>query len=478
MRTLYLHIGHPKTGSSFLQSSFANSVDILAAHGIDYPGEPNAAAAGWKISSGNGQSLLTTGPEGFEITRDKVLFSAERLFIVFAEDPGWVPRLRAFCDFHDISSIQVLMFLRDPIPHAESSHQQMIKRGGWTDPVETTFETYIQPELVRKALKRNYRDLPIEWHVFNYDRCKSDLLPTTETFLGLPQGTLMRGGDRMVNRSMTAGELMVLRGLNVHDPKAAALLADALCNEVPEVASETVYPAHEVQQAMLDRLSGAIADVEALIDPAERYGVDLQTPGGEAGHYMFSARQIEVMTETLGRRTGEVTAQLRLERARRQLNLAQSMMHQKRFDEVEPFVDRAVGVLKGLSGKGDVDGLRSLAERIRQNARNRLASRAQANPQAGQRPAPQAGPRVRQDPAVPAGKDPIRPPEKAPKAKPADASKAQPARKPARPGDEPKAQAPGKPAAPPEAKPAAQSGADAPVAAQTPRTGPKPGEGT
>lgn len=365
-------------------------MDILAAHGIDYPGDQNPAAAGWKISSGNGQSLLTTDPDGFEITRDKVLFSAERLFIVFAEDPGWVPRLRAFCDYHDITSIKVLMFLRDPIPHAESSHQQMIKRGGRTDPIETAFETYIQPRLVRKVLTRNYRDLPIEWHVFNYDRRKSDLLTTTEAFLGLPQGTLTRGGDRMVNRSMTAGELMVLRGLNAHDPKAAALLADALCNEVPEVPSEAVYPAHEVQQAMLKRLSGAIADVEALIDPEERYGVDLQPPGGDTGHYTFSSRQIEVMTETLGRRTGEMTAQLSLERARRQLNLAQAMMQQNRFDEVEPFVDRAEGMMKGLSGMGDVDGLRGLAQRLRKNAQTRLANQGPAKPEPSQETTAQA----------------------------------------------------------------------------------------
>ena len=44
MRTLFLHVGHSKTGSSFLQASFANSIERLAECGIDYPGAPSEAA--------------------------------------------------------------------------------------------------------------------------------------------------------------------------------------------------------------------------------------------------------------------------------------------------------------------------------------------------------------------------------------------------------------------------------------------------
>jgi hypothetical protein len=36
-RTLYLHIGIHKTGTSYLQSCFHLSKDRLRAHGIDYP---------------------------------------------------------------------------------------------------------------------------------------------------------------------------------------------------------------------------------------------------------------------------------------------------------------------------------------------------------------------------------------------------------------------------------------------------------
>lgn len=365
MRTLYLHIGHSKTGSSFLQASFANSIQALADHGFDYPGAPNEAAAGWKISSGNGQALLLAPPESFEVNRDKVFFSAERLFRSFAQEKEWEQRLIAFCSHHDVGAVEVLMFLRDPIPHAESSYQQMVKRGGATESVDKTFENYVQPELVRAALTRQYGDLPIRWHVYNYDRHKTELIELTESFLGLPEGTLVRGDDRPVNRSMTAGELNILRGLNGHDPVAASLLADALCNDVPEVKSETVFPTHAVQKAMLARLAEAIADVDGMIDPAEHYGVALQNPGCEADRYTFSARQVEVLTQTLGRRVGEVTRQMQVERARRQINLAQAMIEKGRLSDAGAMAERAEAALKGLGGEGDIEGLRRVARRMR-----------------------------------------------------------------------------------------------------------------
>ena len=65
MRRLYLHIGHSKTGSSFLQASFANSVAALAEQGIGYPlaaRHVTEAAEGWRISSGNGGLLLREPP--------------------------------------------------------------------------------------------------------------------------------------------------------------------------------------------------------------------------------------------------------------------------------------------------------------------------------------------------------------------------------------------------------------------------------
>ena len=58
MKTLYIHIGHHKTGSSFIQSSLARSAPILANYDIIYPLDENMQAATKGIVNiGNGNML-------------------------------------------------------------------------------------------------------------------------------------------------------------------------------------------------------------------------------------------------------------------------------------------------------------------------------------------------------------------------------------------------------------------------------------
>ena len=61
MKKLIVHVGHGKTGSSFLQSIFALNSDRMAQLGILYPEHiSNAMARRGHITSGNGNILLET----------------------------------------------------------------------------------------------------------------------------------------------------------------------------------------------------------------------------------------------------------------------------------------------------------------------------------------------------------------------------------------------------------------------------------
>ena len=58
-RTLYLHMGHAKTGSSWIQTSLRMSQDTLSTHGICYaPGDRLPTDADHRITSGNGRGFL------------------------------------------------------------------------------------------------------------------------------------------------------------------------------------------------------------------------------------------------------------------------------------------------------------------------------------------------------------------------------------------------------------------------------------
>ncbi|MEQ9693980.1 hypothetical protein [Shimia sp. SDUM112013] len=74
MRRLWVHIGHDKTGSSYLQSVFARNLDMLGAAGIAYPVRPDLreTAAKGQTTSGteNGpdlESRMAALPGGLDV---------------------------------------------------------------------------------------------------------------------------------------------------------------------------------------------------------------------------------------------------------------------------------------------------------------------------------------------------------------------------------------------------------------------------
>jgi len=56
---LVIHVGHSKTGSSFMQSNLALNSDYLATQGVFYP-VSSESEKDLRISSGNGHLLETS----------------------------------------------------------------------------------------------------------------------------------------------------------------------------------------------------------------------------------------------------------------------------------------------------------------------------------------------------------------------------------------------------------------------------------
>ncbi len=119
MSILYLHVGHGKTGSSYLQSVLALSQNALKDEEIVYSlnGSGERAAQG-KITSGNGDLL-----EGFLKKRkadgkgnSNFLFSSEVLFHKFLTDKG--EELLEIIEGQCFEKIKILLFIRDPLEHA------------------------------------------------------------------------------------------------------------------------------------------------------------------------------------------------------------------------------------------------------------------------------------------------------------------------------------------------------------------------
>lgn len=302
MAELYLHVGHGKTGSSYIQSSLALSQSVLSEYGIDYPetGSLDNARRG-KITSGNG-ALLSSIEPGSYASESKVLLSSEVIFHDIVERK--LDRALERLQISSFESINVLLFIRDPVEHASSSYQQMIKRGGATLTIEEAFSRYRQPELVADFIEHCKKYPKIQLTIVNYSRCKSAVLQEVESWLGIERGSLTSPAIKNINRSMTRSELRFQKALNAVLGKSGNLVSDELCNTLPDIRPEAALPGEKEQEAMLSRLSQACQYVDGFVAPEHRYQVGVVPVDKDKlnfNHYDFTGEQVDVISKSLGK---------------------------------------------------------------------------------------------------------------------------------------------------------------------------------
>lgn len=302
MSTLYLHVGHGKTGSSYIQSSLALSDDALWQQGIVYPRHhSHDRARGGAISSGNGGLLFDQQwrPDTEHLGRDW-LFSDENLFQRLIT-PNFVDQLEGRMTALKIETLSILLFIRDPVDHAQSAYQQSIKRGGKTWSVEAFFDQYNLPRRVKRFLDRYSEGA--ELTVRNYSRCRQALLPQVESWLGVEKPMIVPPTP-VVNRSLTRAELQFQRALNAQLESGSHFVADALCEELPGIKAESVLPAKDVQEAMLSRLADAIESVNQRLQPQHQYATDCfdMTAHSDHNRYELTREQIHVIATQLGQK--------------------------------------------------------------------------------------------------------------------------------------------------------------------------------
>ena len=129
---IILHIGHPKTGSSYLQSCFALNRDKLLELGIDYPWhESFSSAQRGNFTSGNGKTFLDALPN-LKAKGDKALFSNEGLFRSLIASPKFFELLKS-----GNYSFEVVMYTRNLFDHLFSRWAQLVKSRKSIDDINT-----------------------------------------------------------------------------------------------------------------------------------------------------------------------------------------------------------------------------------------------------------------------------------------------------------------------------------------------------
>lgn len=317
MADLYLHIGHSKTGTTWIQATAALNRQALAAGGIGYPGfGVQRSADSTAIELGNAsmaalsleQLAATLAAAAPERGARGLLLSSEELFVQLnaLADPAGVAAVARAAGF---ATLRVLLFIRDPMEHAASLWQQYLKRGGGSAGIEPFFEHYAVPERVAGFLESYGAHEAFRVTVLNYSRRRSDVLAPLARWLEMPHQDWKTPPVDRLNRSLTMGELAFQTALNRHLGKAGAVLSDALCERLPGIRPADLRPPLALQEAVWARLAPAIARINARLEPAERYRADIHA--GEAeGVPVLEGEQITVIADALGAEIGRLRRQL------------------------------------------------------------------------------------------------------------------------------------------------------------------------
>lgn len=305
-QNIILHIGHGKTGSSYIQSSLALSVGPLREAGVEYPEvKPFARAQRGGISSGNlgddkdfVQTVTDVARQHANASR--LLFSSEWLFRWILEDGETLATLQKSFD------LTVVLFTREFLAHAISVYGQKVKRRGCTTSLGEHLAGDRHPHAVLRVLEAVERS-GCSAAAFNYSRHSDHVLDVFAGAIGVAPEILVLPPVARVNRSLDEAELALVRRFNAMLGRSSGnLVADALCEKLPLHPTGTPRVTRQDYEAYRARVAPIEATINPLLPPFERYGADepiLVEDGHDGADRVmgFTEAQLDVLTQSLGR---------------------------------------------------------------------------------------------------------------------------------------------------------------------------------
>lgn len=264
MKKAYIHVGHGKTGSSYLQSAFSNSQIIFDNSNIYYPKHIDEDKAKKNmISSGNGdiiKSKKRLSKSLAEANQKNIFFSNETLMKWMIENDNFEKVIHTLDDY-GFEEVSILLFTRNPLEHGASSYQQDLKRQGISSTVDEFFESFDAPLKVFDFLNfcDNFNNVDVSF--YNYSTVRKKILSVAENWLNISLGSLNVPERDVVNRSLSIYEAAFFTSLNKHVGKDYKFFSDYLCDNLPNIGSSKAYPSLETQQNVLNSMSGVIKEI-------------------------------------------------------------------------------------------------------------------------------------------------------------------------------------------------------------------------
>lgn len=268
-KTLWIHAGGSKTGTSALQNFFELNVDKLNHYGYSYENRLNIHSD-YQITSGNGWQLyeVLLSKSATEEDIDNILMSyigAYSNAICSSEGLAELNTLQLQKLLESAKrlgiNLEVVFYIRNVIPFMLSVYDQIIKRHGeWRPFNELIGNVYFFQHFF--FLKSLIEVLPKEKiHVKHYESTKSflikDFVSTIEINESFDIGE--QEARRMVNRSLTYEEREVLKSINkILGEKYSTEISDKLIFANPTLRSEPLDIDEQVCQEITFRFQDEI----------------------------------------------------------------------------------------------------------------------------------------------------------------------------------------------------------------------------
>lgn len=301
MTDLILHIGHGKTGSSYIQSVLACNVDFLRERGIDYPydGSFNDAIKG-KITSGNGNLIFK---ESFMISSTS-LISGENLFHELASRSLLEGLILQKC-----TGLHVVLFTRNVFEMIISSWGQNIKRGNVTVDVNDYIKQHPDPHHERVLWWINAsKEYGFKLSLRNYSKVKDNIFGVfLREILSLESSANFDGlafpKTATVNRSLTLAEYKFQAELNKHVSGSSNYFSDCLVETLPNIRSERPGIGASAYSITKERLEPVVSEINKYMSDSEFVEIEEfeNVQSEPLDEYSFSGEQLRVIAESFCR---------------------------------------------------------------------------------------------------------------------------------------------------------------------------------
>lgn len=267
-KTLFIHAGGTKTGSTAIQNFLDINISRLNNLGFAYEHRPNIKSE-YEINSGNGaalyKALSTADTQEREIDSlflsyfghfDTAICSNEILQFVQAQ--GWKKLLDSSIRLG--VKLKIIFYVRNVIPYLQSAYDQLIKRHGESK----SFDDWVKVNDWEhfKALQIISHELPqINLQIKHYDHEKTVLLRSFLNGIGIsPSFEVNRNElNRQVNRSLTNEERNTLMAFNkVLGDAYSKELSELLIYANPGLQGEPVTYQKRTEEFLLDRFNSKV----------------------------------------------------------------------------------------------------------------------------------------------------------------------------------------------------------------------------